>query len=342
MTPVADGFAVVDRQSSMIRLFDERGQRSASVGSPGPGPGEFSRTIYHAVSVGNDLWVPDMENRRVNLIDISARAWVDSRPFNLALGFPQTWLSLPGDEIVGFIGSLGFGPEPNSSRVVRWTGQSLEEAFSWTDEGEATGWAGATLVVPGPSKATVAILDRLGGGIRVHDLAGNIVSRYAFGEGAAAPLAVDDREYLEGLVADRRARRARDVARRVAQMEELAPEGARGAVTRMIADTPPPSTSVFGEHYPFFLDARFDARTGTIWLARPLTVGQIREMSERLDWSVVARSAKYWDAYALDGSFLYRLEFPPGFIVTAYLDGRFYGYEVDALGRRTAAVLSVP
>lgn len=238
VTPAADGFAVVDRQSSLIGLFDERGQRSASVGSPGPGPGEFSRTIYHAVSVGNDLWVPDIENRRVNLIDISARAWVDSRPFNLALGFPQTWLSLPGDEIVGFIGSLGFGPEPNSSRVVRWTGESLEEAFSWTDEGEATGWAGATLVVPGPSKATVAILDRLGGGIRVHDLAGNIVSRYAFGEGAAAPLAVDDREYLEGLVADRRARRARDVARRVAQMEELAPEGARGAVTRMIADNP--------------------------------------------------------------------------------------------------------
>lgn len=59
---VADGYAVVHR-------FDARGQRIATWGGPGSGPGRF--TVPHAIAVdGRDrILVADRENDRIQVFD---------------------------------------------------------------------------------------------------------------------------------------------------------------------------------------------------------------------------------------------------------------------------------
>ena len=334
------GFVVVDRASSMLGFFDESGEWLGHVGSPGEGPGEFSGRLSRVVSVSGRLWVPDTRHRRLNVVDIATRTWLDSRPLDLRPGIPVAWLS-PGNG--GLVAALwGRGLESRNMSVSRWTGDKLEPAFSWVDEESRRGWGARTLVVEAAEEGTVALLDRQAGVVRVYDLEGNLLRRYAFDVGAVVALTEDDRAYLDGLREPMLARGAENVARRLNALAAQLPRGARSQLSREVTANQSAQPRHFKDRYPFFLDVRFDPESETIWVARPLKVSEIRDLPVQLDWVVLANSARYWDAYAFDGSFRYRLEVPLGFIVTDARDGRFYGYQVDALGLRHAVVLAVP
>lgn len=333
------GFAVVDRASSRVGFFNESGDWLGHVGSPGEGPGEFSGRLSRAVSVGGRLWVPDTRNSRLNIIDIASRTWLDSRPLDLRVGIPVAWLS-PGNG--GLAAALwGHGLASRNMSVSFWTGDKLEPALSWVDEESRQGWGVRTLVVEAAEEGTVALLDRQAGVVRVYDLEGNLLRGYAFDVGAAVPLTEEDRAFLAALRQPMLARGAENTARRLNELAARLPRGARSQLPGEV--TADPSTfrpGHFKDRYPFFLDVRFDSETETIWVARPLQASEIRDLPVELDWVVLANSARYWDAYAFDGSFRYRLEFPLGFIVTDARDGRFYGYQVDALGLRHAVVVA--
>ncbi|WP_420634657.1 hypothetical protein [Candidatus Palauibacter sp.] len=335
------GFAVVDRMSSSIGFFDDSGEWFGHVGSPGEGPGEFSDGIFHAVSVGDRLWLSDIRHRRLNVIDASIRTRVDSSPLDVMQGVPWALLSPGGDELAATVMSWGFGSEPRTMSLSLWTGDALEPAFSWVVDESRRGWASGTPVVEGAEDGTVALLDLQVGVIRVYDLEGNVILRYAFAEDAVVELTEDDRTYLERLHAPVRVRQEQDVARRLRALVDRAPESVRGQLSEAAAGQFA-QESIFNDRYPLFLDARFDPESETIWLARPLTAGEMRELPVQLGWDVLRRSARYWDAYGFDGSFRYRLEVPLGFVATDARDGRFYGYEIDALGLRHVVVLSVP
>ena len=335
------GFAVVDRLSSSVGFFNDVGAWLGRVGSAGEGPGEFSGDILHAVAVADRLWVPDIRHRRVNIIDIPSRTWLESSPLDVLRGVPWALLS-PGDEVLGAaVMSWGFGSEPRTMSLNLWTGEAMESAFSWVVDEDRRGWASRTLVVEGTRQGTVAILDRQAGNIRVRDLAGNILARYAFGEDAVMELSEDDRIYLEAMRDPSSARQMRNLERRLGGLvTEVPPNVARQLANAAVgsrAEQPSP----FNDRYPLFLDARFDPASETLWVARPLTADEIRELPVHLGWDVLAASARYWDAYAYDGSFRYRLAVPVGFVLTDARDGRFYGYETDPLGTKHAVVLSV-
>jgi len=332
------GFAVVDRLSSSVVFYSDGGGWLGRVGSVGEGPGEFSGGILHAVAVADRLWVPDVRNRRLNVIDIPSRTWLDSNPLDVVQGYPRDLLS-PGEEVLGAaVTSWGFGAEPRTMSLNLWTGEAMEPAFSWLVDEDRRGWASRTLVVEGTGQGTVAILDRHAGDIRVRDLAGNILARYAFGEDAAVELSEDDRVFLEAVREPRLAERTQSLERRLGGLATDVPPD----VARQLANAAAGSgSSPFNDRYPFFLDARFDPSSETLWVARPLTADEIRELPVQLGWDVLDSSARYWDAYSYDGSFLYRLEVPVGFTLTDARDGRFYGYEADPLGTRHVVVLSV-
>ena len=335
------GFAVVDRMSSSVGFFSDGGEWLGRVGSAGEGPGEFSGDILHAVAVADRLWVPDVRHRRVNIIDIPSRTWLDSSPLDVLQGVPWALLS-PGDEVLGAaVMSWGFGSEPRTMSLNLWTGEAMEPAFSWIVDEDRRGWASRTLVVEGTRQGTVAILDRHAGDIRVRDLAGNILERYAFGEDAIMELSEDDRIYLEAMRDPSSARQMRNLERRLGGLAaEVPPDVTRQLASAALgsrAEQPSP----FNDRYPLLLDARFDPASETLWVARPLTADEMRELPVHLGWDVLAASARYWDAYSYDGSFRYRLEVPVGFILTDARDGRFYGYETDPLGTKHAVVLSV-
>ncbi|MCZ0935370.1 MAG: hypothetical protein OXJ54_09335 [Gemmatimonadetes bacterium] len=331
------GFAVVDHLSSSVAFYNDGGEWLGRVGSAGEGPGEFSARILHAVSVADRLWVPDVTNSRLNVIDIPSRTWLDSSPLDIAQGYPRDLLS-PGDEVLGAaVTSWGFGSEPRTISIHLWTGEAMEPVFSWPVDEDRRGWASRMIVVEGTGQGTVAILDRHAGDIRVRDLAGNILVRYAFGEDAAVELSEDDLAFLEAVREPSLAERRQGVERRLGRLTTDVPQD----VARQLANAASGSgSSPFSDRYPFFLDARFDPSSETLWVARPLTADDIRELPVQLGWDVLDSSARYWDAYSYDGSFKYRLEVPVGFTLTDARDGRFYGYEVDPLGTRHAVVLS--
>ncbi|WP_420615794.1 hypothetical protein [Candidatus Palauibacter sp.] len=335
------GFAVVDRFSSSVVFYNDGGEWLGRVGSAGEGPGEFSGRILHAVAVGDRLWVPDVRHRRLNVVDIPSRTWLDSNPLDIVQGYPRDLLS-PGEGVLGVVvTSWGFGSEPRAMNLNLWTGEAMEPAFSWPVNEDRRGWASRTPVVEGTGQGTVAILDRQAGDIRVRDLAGNILAHYAFGEDAVMELSEDDRVFLEAVREPRLAERMQNLERRLGGLTtDVPPDVARqlaGAALGSGSEQPSP----FGDRYPFFLDARFDPSAETLWVARPFTADEIRELSVQSGWDVLNGSARYWDAYSYDGSFRCRLEVPIGFVLTDARDGRFYGYEIDPLGRRHAVVLSV-
>ena len=334
------GFAVVDPASSMVGFFDESGEWLGHAGAPGEGPGEFSRRISQAVSFRDRLWVPDTRNRRLNVIDISSRTWLDSRHLDLLAGFPVAWLSPGNGELVAVL--WGYGSQSRNWSVRRWTGDGLEASFSWVDEESRHGWGARILVVEAADEGTVALLDRQAGVVTVYDLGGNPLGRYAFDDDAVVALSEDDRAYLNRLREPMLARAAENVARRLSALPAQVPRDVRGELAREATESRSRQPSHFKDRYPFFLDVRFDPESETIWVARPLTASEMRDLPVQLDWVVLANSSRYWDAYAFDGSFRYRLEVPLGFIATDARDGRFYGYQVDALGLRHAVVLSVP
>ncbi len=336
------GFAVVDRLSGGVAFFDEGGEWLGRAGSAGEGPGEFSGDILHAVAVADRLWVPDVRHRRLNIIDIPGRTWLDSHPLDVTQGFPWALLS-PGDEVLGTaVMSWGFGSEPRSMSLSLWTGEAMEPTFSWLVNEDRRGWASRTLVVGGSRPRTVAILDRQAGDIRVRDLSGNILARYAFGEDAVVELPEDDRIYLEALREPGLARRMRSLERRLGGLAAEVPPDVATQLANAASGGRSGQPSPFSDRYPLFLDARFDPESETLWVARPLTADEIRELPVQLGWDVLDSSARYWDAYSYDGAFRYRLEVPVGFVLTDARDGRFYGYEIDPLGTRHAVVLSAP
>ena len=331
------GFAVVDQLSSSVAFFNEGGEWLGRVGSAGEGPGEFSGGIHYAVAVADRLWVPDIGNRRLNVIDIPTLTWLDSSPLDLLQGAPWNLLS-PGDGVLGaVVEGWGFA-EPRTTSLSLWTGEAMEPSFSWPVDEDRRGWASRTRVVEGTGRGTVAILDRHEGEIRVRDLAGNILARYAFGEEAAVELSEDDRVFLEALREPSLAERRQRVERRLGRLTTDVPQDAARELANAALGS---GSSPFNDRYPFFLDARFDPSSETLWVARPLTADEIRESPVQLGWDVLDGSARYWDAYSYDGTFRYRLEIPVGFVLTDARDGRFYGYEVDPLGAKHAVVLSV-
>ncbi|WP_420449899.1 hypothetical protein [Candidatus Palauibacter sp.] len=335
------GFAVVDRLSSSVAFFNDGGEWLGRVGSAGEGPGEFSGGILHAVAVADRLWVPDVRHRRVNIIDIPSRTWLDSNPLDVLQGFPWALLS-PGDEVLGAaVMSWGFGSEPRTMSLNLWTGEAMEPAFSWAVDEDRRGWASRTLVVEGNRHGTVAILDRQGGNIRVRDLAGNNLARFVFAEDAGMELSEEDRVCLEALREPVLARRMRSLERRLGGLATEVPTDVARQLTNAARGGRSEQPSPFNDRYPLFLDARFDPESETVWVARPLTADEIRELPVQLGWDVLDSSARYWDAFSYDGSFRYRLEVPVGFVLTDARDGRFYGYEIDPLGTKHAVVLSL-
>ena len=331
------GFAVVDRFSSSVAFYDENGEWLGRVGSAGEGPGEFSGRLLHAVAVSDRLWVPDTSHGRLNVIDIPSLTWLDSSPLDLVQGFPRDLLSL-GEKVLGYaVTSWGFSG-PRTISLHLWTGEAMEPAFSWLVDEDRRGWASRTILVEGTGQGAVAILDRHAGDIRVRDLAGNILVRYAFGEDAVTELPEEDRLYLEALRGQGSARRMQRLERRLGRLTAAVPQDVASQLANAASGS---GSSPFNDRYPFFLDARFDPSSETLWVARPLTADDIREFPVQLGWDVLGSSARYWDAYSYDGTFRYRLEVPVGFTLTDARDGRFYGYEVDPLGLRHAVVLSV-
>ncbi len=107
----ADGtLFVLDGAGHRVQMFDASGAYVASFGSEGSGPGELQTPSSVNLGPGDTLWIPDVSNRRTNLIPIDGGA-----PRSIAM--PDESSNLGGslrvseDGFTGLLGIFSFSPD---------------------------------------------------------------------------------------------------------------------------------------------------------------------------------------------------------------------------------------
>jgi hypothetical protein len=85
---------VMDVQAQNLKAYDPEGNYVQTIGQRGGGPGEFLGAFFILMGAGDTLVVPDMNNRRVNVISPD-RTDFSSFPLTLDGGIPAVWASTP-------------------------------------------------------------------------------------------------------------------------------------------------------------------------------------------------------------------------------------------------------
>ena len=326
---LSTGFAAVDQGDACVRFYDASGGYRGQVGRSGSGPGDFSPSITQILSIGHQVFVPDIRLRRLNVIDVKQLKWIEAVPFASGLDQPLWWAIAPPDHLIQVSTRVSVMPKPDFT-VVSVRGAMREKVMSVVPRDslpQSTWFGGMPLLGSGPEAGSFALVYPAHGQIEVRSLSGALTRSYGFEPSGGAKLTDAERAYFVGLA---RTEGESLRAKRVALLLDRVPERARERVKEQAAARG--LTDGVGEHYPFFVDARFDEATGSIWVARPVTANQVQTSGRDLDWDTVRRIAVVWDAFARDGSFVRRVTLPFGVIITDIADNRMLGIQLRANG----------
>lgn len=110
---------VMDAQAQNLKVYDADGNYVQTIGQRGGGPGEFLGAVFLLMGAGDTLVVPDLNNRRVNVIPPD-RTSFSSFPLTLDGGIPAVWASTPSGTMAYQIRPLDLPnlPRQDSSDAV--------------------------------------------------------------------------------------------------------------------------------------------------------------------------------------------------------------------------------
>ena len=335
------GFLVVDPEGrSPLAFFGKRGALEKRVGASGSGPGDFSTVLSQVVDLGDQIMIPDYGNRRLVFLDAASKAWLRTVPFPDPPSMPFMWVSASPRRVASSVmePSLTDGAQLEVVLLDRASFEKVETITPARTDTPSGAYPTAQFLLAGPSIGTFAIASPTLGLIEVFDENANRVR--AFQIQGDEPRAIDarDRAFLAGVAGAMDQRRW---DRRMAMLREQGPAAARPRLEAMMAHRPASELHVEAE-YPAFLTARFDSRTGWLWIARPIRAEEVRRAPFELPWEELRRVATRWDGYAPDGAFQRRVVVPYGTFVTDIRESRFFGVMTDSAGTSRVVVLGVP
>jgi len=338
---LAAGFLVVDPEApSPLTFFGARGAVEGRSGSYGAGPGDFSKELSQAADLGDQLLVPDYGNRRVVILDAASKAWVTSFPFPPMFTLPISWVSVSPRRVAhSFVeGEPSGDPHPEVVLLDKGSFEKVESITPAATEVPSGVYPMAQVLVAGPSAGTFAIVSPSLGLIEVFDENADPVR--ALHVLADDPRAIDagDRATLAGAAGGLEQRR---FDRRMQALREQTPAEAGQRLERIMAHRPAAEPRVEAE-YPSFLHARFDPRTGWLWVARPVRGEDLRGAPYEVPWEDLRFTASRWDAYGADGTLRCRVVLPYGTLVTDVRENRLFGIRIDSTGARRVVVLRAP
>lgn len=335
------GVAVVDKERSSVTLFDAAGTILATIGRRGAGPGDFSESLNQAVVMNNRLLVPDVKQRRLNIVDLVRRKWTESVGFPQVSEYPIWWVAAPPNDLLQL--TMSSAPSGLALSITSWNGTAFRNVMSLPtpDAAKSPTWFGAMpMLASAPRPGTFALVSQSDGTVAVHSVSGQLVAGYKLSSGDAKPFTDIERNFFKGLIEPEANARQQ---KRIEQLLGRVPEASRSEA-RTMAKTMPALRGMavpVGEHYPFFTDARFDSDEKLLWIARPLTAHEIQQSTLELSWQDLRGTAVTWDAYDLNGAFRMRATLPYGTIITDIGGSQFYGLQVDENGDRTVVVFAV-
>ncbi|HSA54704.1 MAG TPA: 6-bladed beta-propeller [Gemmatimonadaceae bacterium] len=307
--------AVIDQLAGQVRVFDRRGAFLRTIGRPGRGPGELSRSTNAVLPVaGDSLLLPDPDERRITVFAPDGTAGrvilVPPQPRS------QSWARTAGGRLLmrGLRISRGeSGFEFHDALIALAPDGAvadtlLEFDYAKSDLG-GPGRLRVPLIVNSPSWALLAdgrvawtALDR--NYVMVHDSSGRPVRRITHVQWAARPITPDDK----------------------AAMVEL-----MRAKLRMIGGDPSFADSPQTEAPPAFpaITAVKAGPDGTIWVQRMGSVATIDPMAINAPDRAEFFGGDTWDVLDGDGRWLGTIELPGRFRIMRITDDAIYGAARD-------------
>lgn len=140
----ADGNVyVADQQARQIQVFGADGTYLRTIGSPGNGPGEISQALSGVWVYGDELWVADVLNLRVNQYSLDGES-VGAVALDFARGAPVRWdrvgealvaqmRGIPGAGLGDTSGGdpvVTIGQDPQDTVTVLGVGETIEMSES--------------------------------------------------------------------------------------------------------------------------------------------------------------------------------------------------------------------
>jgi hypothetical protein len=334
------GFLVVDAEGrSPLIFFGKRGALEKRVGASGSGPGDFSRMLAQAIDLGDQIMVPDYGNRRLVFLDAASKAWLRTVPFPSMPTVPFMWVSASPRRVASSVmePSLTEGAHLEVVLLDRPSFEKVETITPAQTDPPSGVYPTGQVLLSGPSIGTFAIASPTLGLIEVFDDNADRVRAYQVQGDDPRAIDARDRAALAGVAGAMEQRRW---DRRAQLLRDEGPAHARPRLEAMMANRPASELHVEAE-YPAFIQARFDSRSGWLWIARPIRAEEVRSAPFELPWEDLRRVATRWEGYAPDGTFQRRVVVPFGTIVTDVRENRFFGVRTDSTGASRVVVLGV-
>ena len=317
---------VLDQQAREVRVFDPEGRWLRSFGKPGSGPGEMGMQAAALLVVGDEVWVPDLQNQRVNRYALDGTPVGEVR-IDLQRGIPVRWDGPVEGRPLAQIRVLNL-VDPEAPR------------------------GGDPIVAYGPDGAVVDTLMTLGMGETLS------MERGGPSVGLFAPEPVWDLGSDGRLVTGRNhefrlevrdpsgaLERVVTLPRERAPVTEQDREGIFESLRQAAADQGAPPQAVemmlqrmtIGDHFPVFMSVLVGPE-GTLWTQR------VRPGSEAAGsgaFQIDGMGSPDWDVFDADGRYLGVVSFPERAQPLLVRGDRVYAVAWDAMDVQRVAVYRV-
>lgn len=318
---------VIDQLAGQIRVFDRNGAFLRTIGRPGRGPGELSRSANAVIPIaGDSLLVPDPDERRITVFapdgSVGRVILIPPQPRS------QSWAVRPDG---GFL-LRGLTISRGESGFTFWDALlSLSADGATTDTLLVFDYAKSDLGGPGrlrmplivnsPSWARLSdgriawtALDR--GYVMVHDSSGRPVAKISHAMWTARPVAPDDKSAMVELLR--------------AKLRMIGGDAS-------FADSPQVEAPA---HFPAITAVK-TGPGGTIWVQRMGSIETIDPMAVNAPDRAEFFGGTAWDVLDAEGRFIGAIELPKRFRIFRMVDDAIYGAARDDDGVERVLRLSL-
>jgi hypothetical protein len=322
---------VMDQQGQHVKVFGDDGAHLATLGAAGSGPGEFAIGAGPVlVGVGDTIFVPDIQNQRVNRFAPDGSS-LGSYRLDLQGGLPTTWADGPAGTIVNQVRPIAFPgqeapPDTLDAIIVRGSDGSALDTLFRMPSGETFDFSSGlpqfhffvaepAWALTGDGGLLFAVNDRYR--IEHYDRSGTL-RRVILKPFEREPVTESDREIFTGAL------------ERIWRDSGLPPQAVETLTSGIN----------FAELFPAFF--RFLAGPeGSMWVQDVVSPSQMGPEEREGFNPLLSLGSADWEVFDPEGRFLGSVSMPPRFQPMRFLGDRVYGVWRDDLDVQHVMVLGI-
>lgn len=310
---------VLDAQAQQVKVYSPDGQYEQTIGGKGGGPGEFVGAIFVLHGPGDTLFIPDVQNQRLNRFAPDGSV-LESYPLMIEDGLPTVFQATSGGVVAMQLRPFGLPGRPvtDSMDIIALLGSdgSISDTLQIFPSGGTLNLGGETpeinLYAPEATWALTNDMQLLFGinndyRIRIYSEDSEL-ERIFTKPFERRPVTEGDRSAIMGFLER-------------AWVDAGVPPQALGRLRSLVH---------FGEFIPAFANIQAGPG-GTIWIQHVQSAAGLSE-EELEEFNIIEDTgAPDWDVFDAEGRFLGIVTMPPRFSPRLFLDNKIYGVWRDDL-----------